>query len=154
MPAPMIAVRQGVTWIGRVALLTGSCPPSGGFQGGVILATVPMLIYISQNTQVFQRLTSHPLMEFMEAMGAASDALIGILPLAIGVPFLTNILPLGRTGEVFSAGNIAPDQYNRSVAVFFADCTVSAIALVFHQGGVVEFRVHSGWNAAQAGALR
>lgn len=85
----------------------GQLTPGGGFQGGVILAAAPMLIYISQNTQVFQRITSHPLMEFMEALGAASYAIIGVIPLAIGVPFLTNIIPLGKTGEVFSAGNIA-----------------------------------------------
>ena len=85
----------------------GQLTPGGGFQGGVILASAPMLIYLSQNTQAFQRLTSHPLMEFMEALGAASYAVIGMVPLAIGVPFLTNILPLGKTGEVFSAGNIA-----------------------------------------------
>ncbi len=85
----------------------GQLTPGGGFQGGVILAAAPMLIYISQNTQAFQRITSHPLMEFMEALGAASYAIIGVIPLAVGVPFLTNILPLGKTGEVFSAGNIA-----------------------------------------------
>jgi multicomponent Na+:H+ antiporter subunit B len=85
----------------------GQLTPGGGFQGGVILAGAPMLIYISQNTQAFQRIASHPFMEIAEGIGAAAYALIGILPLAIGVPFLTNILPLGKTGEVFSAGNIA-----------------------------------------------
>ena len=85
----------------------GQLTPGGGFQGGVILAAAPMLIYLSQNTRAFQRITSHPFMELTEALGAASYALIGIVPLAIGVPFLTNILPLGKTGEVFSAGNIA-----------------------------------------------
>ena len=39
--------------------------------------------------------------------GASSYALIGVMPLLIGLPFLTNILPLGTTGDVFSAGNIA-----------------------------------------------
>lgn len=85
----------------------GQLTPGGGFQGGVILAGAPMLIYVSQNTQAFQRITSHPLMEFMEAVGAGAYALIGILPLVLGVPFLANVLPLGKTGEVFSAGNIA-----------------------------------------------
>jgi multicomponent Na+:H+ antiporter subunit B len=85
----------------------GQLTPGGGFQGGVILAAAPMLIYLSQNTRAFQRITSHPLMELMEAFGAGAYALVGVIPLAIGVPFLTNILPLGKTGEVFSAGNIA-----------------------------------------------
>jgi multicomponent Na+:H+ antiporter subunit B len=98
----------GVTVLFGLYIAThGQLTPGGGFQGGVILAAAPMLIYVSQNTQVFQRITSHPLMEFMEALGAASYALIGLIPLVIGVPFLTNILPLGKTGEVFSAGTIA-----------------------------------------------
>lgn len=34
-------------------------------------------------------------------------ALVGLTPLAIGAPFLTNFLPLGTTGDVFSSGTIA-----------------------------------------------
>ena len=87
--------------------LHGQLTPGGGFQAGVILATAPILIYIAQNTKAFERITSHPGIELIEALGAASYALIGILPLLLGVPLLTNILPLGKTGDVFSAGNIA-----------------------------------------------
>jgi multicomponent Na+:H+ antiporter subunit B len=43
----------------------------------------------------------------VEAAGASSYALIGVMPILMGLPFLTNILPLGTTGDVFSAGNIA-----------------------------------------------
>ena len=46
-------------------------------------------------------------MEVIEAIGAGSYALIGLSPLLLGVPLLTNILPLGTTGDVFSAGTIA-----------------------------------------------
>lgn len=102
MPAIALSVLFGL-YIATHGQLT----PGGGFQGGVILAAAPMLIYLSQNTKAFQRITSHPLTEFFEALGAAAYALIGVLPLAIGVPFLTNIIPLGKTGDVFSAGNIA-----------------------------------------------
>jgi multicomponent Na+:H+ antiporter subunit B len=45
--------------------------------------------------------------EVVEAIGATSYALIGIVPLLFGLPLLTNILPLGVTGDVLSAGNIA-----------------------------------------------
>ena len=43
----------------------------------------------------------------IEAVGAATYALIGIVPLLIGLPLLTNVLPLGTTGDVLSAGTIA-----------------------------------------------
>jgi multicomponent Na+:H+ antiporter subunit B len=87
--------------------LHGQLTPGGGFQAGVILATGSVLVYLASNTEGFKRITSHAAVEVVEAVGAASYALIGIVPLLIGLPLLTNILPLGTTGDVFSAGNIA-----------------------------------------------
>ena len=87
--------------------LHGQLTPGGGFQAGVILATAPFLLYVCENTDAFQRITSHAAVEVIEALGAASYALIGIAPLLFGLPLLTNILPLGTTGDVFSAGTIA-----------------------------------------------
>lgn len=101
LPAVMLTVIFGL-YIG----LHGQLTPGGGFQAGVILATAPVLIYLSQNTNAFKRITSHSDIEVIEALGAASYALIGVAPLLLGVPLLTNILPLGTTGDVFSAGNI------------------------------------------------
>jgi multicomponent Na+:H+ antiporter subunit B len=85
----------------------GQLTPGGGFQGGVILAAAPMLLYIAENTEAFQRIVSHPLVEFFEGAGAAGYALIGIAALAMGAAFLTNVIPLGKTGDVFSSGTIA-----------------------------------------------
>lgn len=85
----------------------GQLTPGGGFQGGVIIAAAPMLLYVAENFEAFRRILSHPLIEFFEALGAAAYALIGFAALAMGVPFLTNILPLGKTGDVFSSGTIA-----------------------------------------------
>jgi multicomponent Na+:H+ antiporter subunit B len=87
--------------------LHGQLTPGGGFQGGVILASAAILIYLAANTEAFKRTTSHVAVEVVEAIGAASYAVIGIVPLLIGLPLLTNILPLGVTGDVFSAGSIA-----------------------------------------------
>jgi multicomponent Na+:H+ antiporter subunit B len=87
--------------------LHGQLTPGGGFQGGVILATAPVLVYISQNTAAFTRFTAHRLVEALEAAGAGAYAVIGIVPLLAGLPFLTNVVPLGTTGQVFSSGTIA-----------------------------------------------
>jgi len=86
--------------------LHGQLTPGGGFQAGVILATVPLLIYIAENTEGFRRITSHSTVEVVDALGAASYAVIGLSPLFFGLPLLTNFLPLGTTGDVFSAGTI------------------------------------------------
>lgn len=87
--------------------LHGQLTPGGGFQGGVILASVPLLLYVCENTELFRRVTSHSAVEVFEALGAASYALIGLASLLIGAPLLTNFLPLGQTGDVFSSGTIA-----------------------------------------------
>jgi len=102
MPAIALAVVFGF-YIG----LHGQLTPGGGFQAGVILASVPFLLYVCENTESFRRITSHTAVEVIEALGAGSYALIGLAPLAAGMPFLTNFLPLGATGDVFSSGTIA-----------------------------------------------
>jgi multicomponent Na+:H+ antiporter subunit B len=101
-PALLITVIFGF-YIG----LHGQLTPGGGFQAGVILATASVLVYLAENTEGFKRITSHVAIEVVEAVAASSYALIGVVPILIGLPLLTNILPLGTTGDVFSAGNIA-----------------------------------------------
>jgi multicomponent Na+:H+ antiporter subunit B len=93
--------------IGFYIALHGQLSPGGGFQGGVILATAPLLVYLCENTKAFKRVTSHSAVEVIEAMGAGGYALIGLAGLAMGVPLLTNVLPLGKTGDVWSSGTIA-----------------------------------------------
>jgi multicomponent Na+:H+ antiporter subunit B len=102
VPAVLLTVIFGF-YIG----LHGQLTPGGGFQAGVILSTASFLIYLAQNTKGFERITSHVAIEFVEALGAGGYALIGVASVGFGVPFLTNILPLGKTGDVFSSGTIA-----------------------------------------------
>jgi multicomponent Na+:H+ antiporter subunit B len=93
--------------VGLYLALHGQLSPGGGFQGGVVLATALWLVYIAVNPQVFKRMTSHVAVEVIEACGAGAYALIGFIPVLMGLPVLTNELPLGTTGDVFSSGNIA-----------------------------------------------
>jgi multicomponent Na+:H+ antiporter subunit B len=87
--------------------LHGQLTPGGGFQAGVILASGVVLIYVCENTDAFRRITSHAAVEVVESLGAGAYALIGIAPLLLGLSFLTNFIPLGTTGDVFSSGTIA-----------------------------------------------
>lgn len=101
-PALLVTVLFGL-YIGWHGQLT----PGGGFQAGVILATAPLLVYLSENTEAFRYITSHAAVEVLEAVGAGSYGVIGAVPLLMGLPLLANFLPLGQTGDVFSSGTIA-----------------------------------------------
>lgn len=92
---------------GLYVVTHGQLTPGGGFQGGVILATAPLLIFLAGKVQTFESVVSHPLLEAAESIGAAGYAIIGTSALFIGAGFLTNWVPLGQTGRLFSAGTIA-----------------------------------------------
>lgn len=85
----------------------GQLTPGGGFQGGVILATVPLIVYLAGNAETFEAIVSNPVTKLAECGGAGGYAIIGIFALFAGAHFLTNFLPLGKTGDLFSSGTIA-----------------------------------------------
>ncbi len=102
IPAVVLTVVFGF-YIG----LHGALTPGGGFQAGVILASALLLVYLAENTDAFKRITSHTAVDLIEAIGAGAYALIGLAPLCLGLPLVTNWLPLGTSGDVFASGNIA-----------------------------------------------
>jgi multicomponent Na+:H+ antiporter subunit B len=85
----------------------GQLTPGGGFQGGVILASVPLIVYLAGDVKTFETIVSGPLIKLAETFGAAGYVVIGLVGTFLGAHFLTNILPLGKTGDVFSSGAIA-----------------------------------------------
>jgi multicomponent Na+:H+ antiporter subunit B len=82
--------------------------PSGGFQGGVILATAFILVYLSGEFLVFKRFSPVALTDAVEAVGAGGFAAVGLAAVPMGLAYLYNYLPLGHTpGAVSSSGTIA-----------------------------------------------
>jgi multicomponent Na+:H+ antiporter subunit B len=82
--------------------------PSGGFQGGVVLATAFILIYLAGEFLVFKRFSPVALTEVVEAVGAGGFVVIGLAAVPMGLPYLKNFLPLGQVpGAVSSSGTIA-----------------------------------------------
>jgi multicomponent Na+:H+ antiporter subunit B len=84
----------------------GHLTPGGGFQGGVILATGVLLIYLAGEFDDLHGLYTETALERVEAIGGGGYVVIGLLGLIAGSAFLDNVLPLGRTGNVFSAGTV------------------------------------------------
>jgi multicomponent Na+:H+ antiporter subunit B len=105
--------------------------PSGGFQGGVVLATSLLMIYLAGEFLLFRRVSPVAVTDAVEAVGAGGFAAIGVTAVALGLPYLKNFLPLGSTpGAVSSSGTIA-------LISFFVGVEVAA-AFVLIIGELVE----------------
>lgn len=97
----------GVTILfGLYVVAHGQLTPGGGFQGGVILASAPLVAYLTGGASVFRRLASPRYVRGVEAVGAGGYVCTGLLGLFAGAPFLANVLPLGTMGDLFSGGTI------------------------------------------------
>jgi multicomponent Na+:H+ antiporter subunit B len=94
--------------MGWFLVLHAQTSPSGGFQGGVVLATSFMLIYLAGEYLVFKRISPIDITDAVGALGAGGFAAVGLSAVAMGLPYLSNFLPLGGTpGAVSSSGTIA-----------------------------------------------
>jgi multicomponent Na+:H+ antiporter subunit B len=80
--------------------------PGGGFQGGVILATALLHVYLAGEYVTAKRLSPEAVVEATEATGAGGFVAIGVAGLLFARWFLENFLPLGKAGELVSAGTI------------------------------------------------
>ena len=101
-----VALVPVIVFFGLYMISHGSVSPGGGFQGGVVLATVPLMVYLCAGAKTYLRIAPPLLAKGGEAIGAAGYALIGLIGLFAGQKFLENVLPLGTPGEAWSAGTI------------------------------------------------
>ncbi|HEY3904092.1 MAG TPA: MnhB domain-containing protein [Streptosporangiaceae bacterium] len=137
-PPTSDAVKQAaLVFVGPVLLMGwwlashAQTSPSGGFQGGVVLATAFILIYLSGGLLTFRRISPVTLTDAVEAVGAAGFAAVGLAAVLMGLPFLYNYLPLGiKPGAVSSSGTIA-------LISFFVGVEVAA-AFVLMVGEMLE----------------
>jgi multicomponent Na+:H+ antiporter subunit B len=115
VPATSSAIRvPALLLVGPVAVIGwwlashAQANPSGGFQGGVILASAFILVYLSGEFLTFRRLSPDALLDAVEAAGAGGFAAVGLAALVMNLPYLDNYLPLGTIpGAVSSSGTIA-----------------------------------------------
>ena len=81
------------------------CAPVG-FQGGVILASAFLMVYLAGRYITFLQVSPKTALDAGEGIGAGAFVLVGFVGMLAGAAFLENVLPLGQTGKVFSAGTI------------------------------------------------
>jgi multicomponent Na+:H+ antiporter subunit B len=95
-----------IVLFGIYIVIHAQLSPGGGFQGGVILATALLHVYLSGEYVTARRLSPEALIEATEATGAGGFVVIGLAGPLFATWFLQNFLPLGKTGELLSAGTI------------------------------------------------
>jgi multicomponent Na+:H+ antiporter subunit B len=113
VPETSLAVRLAglglvapIVLVGIYVVAHGHQTPGGGFQGGVILATALLLIYLSSDYITMRRVGPPELIEAAEGAGSVGFVLIGLAGLVFGSAFFQNVLGKGTPGQLDSAGLI------------------------------------------------
>jgi multicomponent Na+:H+ antiporter subunit B len=102
---------------GLYVVAHGHLSPGGGFQGGVVLATAPLLMYLAGEYAGLRTLSPQTLVELGEGTGAAGYVGVGLVGLGASVAFMKNFLPLGRAGDLLSSGTILVLNFAVGLAV-------------------------------------
>jgi multicomponent Na+:H+ antiporter subunit B len=102
---------------GVYMVLHGTVTPGGGFQGGVIVASSFMLLYLGEGYRAWRRIVRSEVLDLLEGAGALAYALAAALPLLGGYAALQNVLPLGTWKDLFSGGLMVPVNYAVAFAV-------------------------------------
>jgi multicomponent Na+:H+ antiporter subunit B len=92
--------------LGAYIVVHGQITPGGGFQGGIVLATAPLSLFLAGRYLRTRFVSPHTLLEVGEVVGAAGYGMLGVAGLVFVGIFFKNFLPLGISGHLLSAGQI------------------------------------------------
>jgi multicomponent Na+:H+ antiporter subunit B len=84
----------------------GHLSPGGGFQGGAVLSSAVLLLCLSRGVEATRGLFASRTVSAVEMASFGLFLAMAAAGMAVGVSFLGNFLPLGRVGQVPSAGFI------------------------------------------------
>ena len=88
---------------GAYIFINGHLSPGGGFQGGVIIASAYLLLFLSYPDYHVR----HGILGFIESLSGATVFVLAVLGAVLAYGVLDpRFLPLGRYGSLFSAGLI------------------------------------------------
>lgn len=102
---------------GLYVVLHATVTPGGGFQGGVILASATLLIYLGEGYAGWRDAVRSHWLDALEGGGALLFALCGLAPMLTGAAFMQNVLPLGTFRDLFSGGLMLVENLGVALAV-------------------------------------
>ncbi|MCX7653522.1 MAG: Na(+)/H(+) antiporter subunit B [Fervidobacterium sp.] len=94
-----------VLLFGTYIFIHGHLTPGGGFPGGTVIALGILLMLISNNQFRVTEASKH-----VEQISGVGYVILGLIGMALSGIFLTNFLPTGVIGDLFSAG-VVPIVY-------------------------------------------
>ena len=98
--------------LGLFVILFGTSSSGGGFQGGVIVASGCLLVYLGHDYKAAVGAINMEVIRINEAIGAALYILLGVCGLVFGARFCQNVFyKLGDVGDLISGGTITFMSY-------------------------------------------
>ncbi len=92
---------------GIYIILFGTVSPGGGFQGGVIVASAALLLYLGYGYKIAKKVINTEVLRIGEAIGASAYVILGLAGIFAGRNFAANIwYDNGEVGDLISAGTI------------------------------------------------
>ncbi len=92
---------------GIYIIMFGTISPGGGFQGGVIVASAALLLYLGYGFNLAKKAINTEVLRVNEAIGASLYVVLGLIGIVAGANFCRNIFfNNGQVGDLISAGTI------------------------------------------------
>ncbi|MBP0492708.1 MnhB domain-containing protein [Roseomonas indoligenes] len=102
---------------GLYVVLHAALTPGGGFQGGAIIGSGLVLVWLGEGYNAWRRMVPGVVLHALEGGGAGLYALAGFGAMLTGAAYLANMLPLGDWGSILSGGMIPVVNFGVGLAV-------------------------------------
>jgi multicomponent Na+:H+ antiporter subunit B len=116
----------GTFLVGLWLVSFGFVTPGGGFQGGVALASGLVLLFVAVAYRAWAGVGDERFLDPFEAAGAGGYVVVGLVSLALGMAFLTNMLGPGTPGTIWSGGSAPFVNWAAGVEVAAANAVMYA----------------------------
>ena len=88
-------------------ILHGHLSPGGGFQGGVLMAGIVILLYLGHGFEATVNALSYHTLHKGEGLASVVYVALALMGVAVGAQFCQNILYThGNVGDLYSSGTI------------------------------------------------
>lgn len=102
---------------GLYVVLHAQLTPGGGFQGGAIVASGLLLLYLGEGYGPWRGLMRTGMLDALEGGGATLYAVAGLVPMVTGAAYLQNVVALGQIRALLSGGLILILNWGVAIAV-------------------------------------